>query len=324
MSGTNFGLNDSLEYTEFQLDSFDCTQSYNTSYSSSDWPKFYLGKPLNNVAAIKVIEAQIPFTFYIFNSNNNTFVLNEWTSGGTVNSGSRTVTITPGNYNYITIIAALNTALNTASANGYTYTANYNPNTLKLSVSNSNNVSGNFFTFTFGSLLDNGNTNARLPLGFIPFITSSTVCTGTANTAVITAANVVQLSGENYVYINSRSLGPLVKAYLPGNGLMNPTGSGADGPQLAKIPMTVNPGQVYNWSDPNPLMWFDVGNTAFSGSLDIYVSLGTNPTPLLFNGDSFSLKLGVLTNQSSHNDWLGGGKQNSRVVTKTWPTGMQF
>ena len=122
----------------------------------------------------------------------------------------------------------------------------------------------------------------------------------------------------------SGTIGPLIKVFLPGNGILNPTGSGADGPQIAKIPMTVNSGMVYNWADPNPLMWFDMGNTTFSGSLDLYVSLGTNPTPVLFNGDSFSVKLGILTNTSSHNDWLGGGKQNNRAVAKTWPTGMQF
>ena len=324
MSGTNFGLNDSLEYTEFQLDSFDCTQSYNSSYNPSDWPKFYLGKPLNNVAAMKIIEAQIPFTFYIFNKSNNAFILNEWITGGTVNSGARTVTIAPGNYNYLTIINALNTALNNASANLYAYSTIYNQSTLKLSISNNNATAGNFFSFTFGSLGDNGNTNPRLPLGFSGGLIYSSVNTGVANTAIMVAPDVIQLSGENYIYINSRTIGPLIKVFLPGNGILNPVASGADGPQIAKIPMTVNAGMVYNWADPNPLMWFDMGNTTFSGSLDIYVTLGTNPAPLLFNGDSFSIKLGLLTNTSSHNDWLGGGRQNNRAVAKTWPTGMQF
>ena len=126
------------------------------------------------------------------------------------------------------------------------------------------------------------------------------------------------------MYINSRSIGPLVKLFLPGNGIVNPIGAGADGPQIAKIPMTVNPGQVYNWADPNPLMWFDMGNTTFSGTIDLYVTLGTNESPLDFNGDVFSVKLGVLTNTANHNDYLGGGAQNGRAIMKTWPTGMQY
>lgn len=317
MSGTNFGLNDSLEYTEFEFDSEDAVEAYNQTYAYTDWPLYQLGKPLANVAALKILEAQIPFTYYIFNSSNNTFLLSESDGGGNV-----TVTIPVGNYTSTTILAALNTALNAVSANSHTYTTTYSDLTQKLTVT-SNAGTTKTFTFTFGTGVDDpGYTNPMLWLGFAGGANTSTTA------QVLAAPYVIQLTGANYVYINSRSLGALVHLYLPGNGILNVAQGGADGPQIAKVPITSQPGGVTYWQDPVPLMWFDVGNTQFGGNLDFYLTLGNAQfqVPLKLNGASFSLKLGLLTNTSSHNSYLGGGKQNDRVVQRTWPTGsaMQF
>lgn len=323
MSSTFGGLDDSLEYHEFEFDSFDSNQAYDQSYSITDWPSFYMGKPLNNVAAVKVLEAQIPFSYYIFNSLNNTFVLHEWITGGTVDTSS-TVTLPVGNYTSTTITSALKTALQSASVvngNSLTYTVTYASLTMKLTITNNDATASDFFTFVFGTSTDIGNTNPRLALGFA----AGTNTSSASSTETLTAPNVIQLTGPNYVYLNSRSLGSIVQLYLPGNGLVQPTNSGADGPQLAKIPITVLPGGVCSWQDPDPEKWFDLGNTNLSGNIDFYVTLGTGSfqLPILFNGGSFSFKLGVLTNTSSHNDWLGGGKQNDRAVSRTWPTGSQ-
>lgn len=309
--GTNFGLNDNLEYTEFEFDSFDTSQSFINSYYSQDWPNFFMGKPLQNVAAIKILEAQIPFSYYVFNSINNTFTLTESDGGGAV-----LVSIPVGNYTSTTILTALATALNTVSPNSHAYTVTFSASTQLLTVT-SNAGGTKTFTLTFGGANDNGNTNPRLALGF----TAGASASNTSQTLV--AENVIQLTGPNYMFLCSRTLGPLVHLYLPGNGEINPTGSGADGPQIAKIPITSQPGGVTFWQDPAPLFWFDMGNTGFTGNLDLYFTLGTNnpDVPVSFNGASFSVKLGILTNTTSHNDWLGGGKQNDRVVARTWPTG---
>ena len=317
----NFGLSDSLEYTEFELDSFDCNESKNEQFYTTDWPNFYVGKPLNNVAAIKILEAQIPFTFYTINSSNCTFTLSE---GGVAN-GATTVTLVQGNFNYSTLIPMLESALNAASViigNSWNYSVFYNQAQLNLTVHTVNAASANnsFFAFTFGQgLNDNGQTNARLALGFSGgFSASNIIPHSMVGVMNLTGQNAIQLSGPNYIYICSTALGSVVHLYLPGNGLLNPPGRGADGPQIAKLPMVVNPGQVVNWLDPNPLMWFDVGNTQFNGNIDFYCTLGvgSEQIPIEFNGVGFSLKLGVLTNQSSHNDYLGGGRQNNRVINR--------
>lgn len=277
----------------------------------------------SNVAAIKVLEAQIPFTFYVFNSKNNTFLLTESYGGG-----ARTVTIPPGNYTQFTLPSVLQTALQTASANGWGYSVTYSQATNKLTITGP--LAGSFpplyFTLTFGTnIYDNGRTNPRLALGFSGGPNVSGIgATSSSIPAILVAPSVLQLSGPNYVYLNSTTLGGNVHLFLPGNGIVNPSGAGADGPQIAKIPMCVNPGEIFNWNDPNPLMWFDVGNTNFNGNIDFYLTLGTESMeePLELNGAAFSIKLGILSNQESHNNWLGGGRQNERAIVRSYPTGM--
>lgn len=317
VTGTNYGLNDSLKYTEFEFDSLVAEQSLDSAYATTDWPMFLLGKPLSNIAAMKVIEVQIPFSYYVFNSINNTFTLTESDGGGPA-----TVTIPVGNYDTVSILTALATALNSASVNSHTYTVTYSAITQKLTFT-SNAGTTKTFTLTFGSAGNVGNTNPRLWLGFVAGAITSTT------SQVLVAPNVVALTGPNYLYLCSRSMGPMVKLYLPQYAQNGIYGAGADGPQIAKVPITSQPNGVTFWQDPAPLYWFDLENLTNLAYLDLYVIAGTanQAFPTLFNGNSFSCKIGFLTNESVHNDYLGGGKQNDRVTSRTWSTGggaMQF
>jgi hypothetical protein len=316
MSGFG-GLSDSLRYTEFEFDSLQAQNSLNNQYYTTDWPLFLLGKPLGNIAAIKVIQAEIPFSWYVFNTSNNTFYLTESTGGG-----AQLVTIPVGNYavsgatgvGTVNITAALATALNSASANTYTYTVTYQPLTQTLSITKTGSGT---FTLTFGTNLnDPGYTNPRLMLGF-----SGGTNTSTGNT--LNAPSVIQLTGPNYLYINSVTLGATVKLYLPANYASGAL-LAADGPPMCKVPVNVQPGGIIYWTDPDPTKYFDVENQSNLAQVDFYCSLGDNPAILDFNGNSFSLKLAILTNESQHNDYLGGGKQNDRVMTRTWATGAGY
>lgn len=42
MGGNNYGLNDSLKYFEFELDSLDNSGAYNSSAAPTDWPLFQI------------------------------------------------------------------------------------------------------------------------------------------------------------------------------------------------------------------------------------------------------------------------------------------
>jgi hypothetical protein len=316
MGGTNFGLNDSLKYFEFQLDSLDASGSNAEGAASTDWPLFLLGgkAPLSNIAAFKIIEAQIPFTYYVFNdvnTDNSSTNLARWTltETGPGAGGPYYPKIAVGNYSGGDALAtALTTALNNVSIG---YIVSYSSRTQKLTFfTTKSNVTG--FSFTFGTPTNSGNKNPRLYIGFPGGVTSSVGTT-------LISPNVILLSGANYVYVNSNALGNLTNMYLP-QGAVN-LGGGNSGPQMAKIPINCNSGEVSYWQDPDPQKWFDVENLNVLNQVDFYLTLGntSGETPLKLNGISFSLKLAVLVNTFSHNDLGGGLAHQDRVIKRIRP-----
>ena len=308
----NFGLNDDLRYYEIELDSLDALNSAGPNSASTDWPLFYLGgkENLRDIAAIKIIEAQIPFSWYVFNSGNNTFLLTE-------TGGSATVTLPIGNYTAAQLATLMGTALTAASPGSYTYTVVFNGPTQTFSFYN-NAVSTSPFSFTFGLPTNSGNVNPRLYIGFPGGVTSSQsfVMTGTPAGNLLVSPNASLVTGPNYVYVNSAKIGQLTNIYLP-KGAFN-LGGGNSGPQMAKIPVNVLPGGVTFWQDPDPQKWFDVENLQQLDQIDFFLTLGNTTTqvPLQLNGLSFSLKLGVLLNKQNHNDVTG---LHGRVVKRMRP-----
>ena len=64
--------------------------------------------------------------------------------------------------------------------------------------------------------------------------------------------NVIQATGPNYIYVNSSKVGQITNLYLP-QGATN-LGGGNAGPQMAKIPVMVQPGGITYWQDPGELI----------------------------------------------------------------------
>jgi hypothetical protein len=325
--GDNFGLNDNFSYLELELDSLDASVQQSGTALATDWPSFQVaGKgPIENVCAMKVIEVQIPFSWYVFNSVNNTFILTE------TGEPPATVTIPVGNYTASELAPVLATALTTASQVGSVYTVNYNHNTQKYTFYNNVGTSAPF-SFTFGVGPGNivngvpynsGNKNPRLWIGFPPGVTTSQTFSATlpgggfAGDALV-APNAQQVSGPNYLYLNSSAVGSTFDVFLP-KGAFNLFG-GQAGPQIAKIPVNVNPGGTTYWQDPDPLKWFKADLNNFAG-LDLYLTLGntTSQIPLQLNGLSFSVKLGVLIRESENVDYGNSSAANGRVFTRQGP-----
>jgi hypothetical protein len=275
MEGDNFGLNKNYKYYEIQLDSLDCIESAEGGFLKTDFPLFKLVTPIPNIAAVKVLEVQIPFSWYVINAGNNTFVVADGLS-------TRTVTIPIGNYSATSLATQLGTSLGV----GYTVTASTQastPNTGKFSI-----AGGGPFTLTFGAADDLGVTNPRLILGFPAGVTSS----GVGSTII--APYCYQVTGPDYIYLNSRSFGTTITSVLPGGAAS--LGKGSIGPQITKIPVTVQPGGVLYWQDPAPLYWMAFENLPLLTQFDLYLTLGNNAlgTVLNLNGLSFSVKLGLL------------------------------
>lgn len=301
------GIDPALNYVEFYLDSLDTFQTPSASSSTRDWPQFLMSKPLTNVAAMKILEAQIPFTWYVFNTSNNQFTLQE-DIGAPV-----TIFVPIGNYSSTSLSAVLSSILTTSSPNGRTYTVTYSgssstqPNTGKFTFTSS--VAA-VFTFTFGGT--EGDTDPGIYLGF----RGSTPISSTIG-GILVAPNVANITGPNYLYLKSNRMGSLFTTYLP----QGADKLGSNISEVAKIPVNVQPNGVIYWQDPAPELWFDFENMSNLSDIDFYFTLGNTSaqSPLQFNGASFSLKLGILVNKGSHSQQQSGVASQQRVVMRNRP-----
>ena len=346
MSGQGFlGLDPTLQYLELELDSQDYTQGYEYGVSPLDWPEFQIGgkQPLVNIGAMKIIEVQIPFSWYTVTAINNTFTIWELavSVAGHIDGGfvyyPTTLTIPPGNYDTTTFGAALSLALHGSFFSTYTINTDYTPPNGVLKnipikivgytvsfdsvtgkfvikcVGSNTGVYQGFFNFYFTFPASNIETQSLAyvmggPIDGTP--TANSFISPGASPSVIsvppgytygTTFNVINLTGPNYLYLNSRKLGAVCNIYLP-KGQANQH-SGNAGPQIAKIPITVNPGGVIFWSDPDISKYFDLSALNSLTQVDFYFTLGNDQTtPVLFNGQSFSLKLALLLNNTSKTD----------------------
>jgi hypothetical protein len=289
----NYGLNNSYDYYEYV---FDSSQSINGDVNN---PTFLIGgkKPITNLAAIKILEVQIPYSYYACTGDQMKF--------GFTNAGGTVETFIPaGNYTITTLIAAFQNALNaasTATGSPQVFTVTYVPLTGKLVAQA---VAGTF-TLTFTG------TGIEPLLGFNVGSYASPLLAP----FFISAPNVAVVTGPSYLYVNSNTVGTLVNLYLPGN---NAVGGNA-GPQIAKVPVNANPGGTIYWQDPDPQKWFDVENLTSLQKIDFYLTLGTNVKEVLeLNGVPFSIKVGMLlTNMDTSN--VGSGLDESRISKRIRP-----
>lgn len=305
-----YGIANEYLYSEYFLDSYDNSGKANVDYAATDWPRFELGGkiPLKGVVAIKFISVEVPFSYYIFKSSNNTFLFSE--NGG----ASSTITIPVGNYTSGEMTTLLSDLLTTASTLGTTYTATISNQTTKLQIEGTGGTMSSFI-LSFGSVGGTGNTSPRLYLGFEGGPISSTG-------GLITSPNPINLSGANYLYLNSLAIGSLLDCNLP-FGAKN-LGGGNGSIQVARIPVNAPPGGTIFYNDPIPDFWFDVGSLENLQSFDLYLSLGNQGStativPLQLNGLNFSVKVGILRRKTTDDTTQGGGFDQGRVAKRSRP-----
>lgn len=260
-------------YNEIYLDSRDSVTN-SLQYVNTDWPLFYLERPLYNVMGIKVLEAEIPFSYHVINSSNNTFTLVEPLVG------SATITLPVGTYTATSLATILASLLTAASPASRTYTVTFNTTTQRYSITTSFDT----FTLTFGVVGNPGITNPRLFLGMNAGANPS-------SGVLLVSPITVQSSGPNYVFLNSDILGISMETTLP----QLYVAGGGKGPQIAKIPMAANYNEICFYKDPAPEKWFDIPNLQQIQKFDLYCTLGNTNEKIRFNGQNFSLKLGVYT-----------------------------
>lgn len=302
-----YGISSFYDYFELSLDSQDASYSYSGTQSKLNWPVFDIGgglQSLQNVVALKVISASIPFSYYVFTSQNNTFQLFELGPNATPS----TITITPGNYTFSDMITELELRMSlTNSPNGCTYTIVFNQSTNKFTFTSDGLAGTTAFNLVFD--LTSDNTCPKWFLGFNSGNNQSTLLD-------LTSSNVCLLSGPNYLYVNSQKYGQLTNNVLP-NGSLNTGGN--RGPQLTRIPINASPGDVIEFVDPNPNMFFSIGTSNSLQEIDLYLTLGNFSTLMDFNGLSFAIQLGILVQRESSSASGTGGLQSGRVAKRSRP-----
>jgi len=259
-------------YHELVLDSQYATSAF-TSAPVKDWPQYTFSNPLGNIDYIKILEVQIPFSFYVINSTNNKFFYIDSNT-----AISHLITIPVGNYNGSTMAASLATQLSAASSTVFTVEF-LNP-IQKFRFTSSSNE----FVFQFGVKGDHGDTNPRIWLGFDDGLSSSSL------SKVLVSPNVSAVTGPNYLYVNSSTIGPLC-------GIYSEESIGGVGREMAQVPVNCSAGGVIFWQDPDPTHWFALRRLSTLQTIDLFCTLGGTlaPEPMSFNGQGFVIKVGVLS-----------------------------
>lgn len=278
----NYGLNNNYEYYEYVFDSSQAQNSYSNAQSKENWPIFAIGgkKQLTNVAAMKVLEVQIPYSYIATITAGSFFTLTEGLN-------TTNVVIPPNNYTSAQLVTALKTALDAAHV-----VLGGNPNAFIVGFNSFNRFT--FLCFDGGPVQYSFNfadTSAYQSIGFKVGTYTSDI------SGSLISPFYVNVTGPPYLYVNSNTIGTLIDLFLPQTG-----NSANAGPQIAKVPVNTNPGGTIYWSDPDPQKWFNVENLSSLQQIDFYLTLGTSTNLLDLQGLPFSIKLGVLLNNTQSTD----------------------
>jgi len=236
----DFGVNQTFEYVELALDSWDAsvaggTQSndptVNNSLAKYSWPMFYFTSRDLNVAAIKIIQAEIPFVYDVINGLNNVFIY-------TSNSVVFNITIPKGTYTGPQLATQLQTLFQVITPGFLVVWSNQ---TLR-------------FTFTHPpattwSLEFPTRNSPYSQMGFLPSeFSGNVVYSSIGVNSVIVSETIAQVTGPYYLYVNSRKMGSLINFNLADGSPK------AVGPQVCRIPVNVQYGSVIFYSDPSKIL----------------------------------------------------------------------
>jgi hypothetical protein len=246
------------DYHEIILNSSDF------SYGTRNRPIFQFNQEIDNSEYFQVHRVTVPFTYYVFNENRTSITVD----GVTYNW-------VQGNYTASDWVGMM------ASQLPANIICTWEPITNKISFTNTSNVA---FSVSFS------NTQlANEELGFLPGSTNSV---GTGSTHVVTAPNVANFSGPNFVYLRSpqASIFNNTEMFFSASTLsLNNSNLLSHGDILAMIPIDTNRNGVVQYTDNSAhfFQWKTYGNKRF----EYYFTLGNRLEPLDFNGQPFQIRL---------------------------------
>ncbi len=227
---------------------------------------YSLNRAIGRVSSVYVESAQIPFTYYAVDYNSQNLII--------IYSGVPYVaTVTRGNYNSGTILAAVKQALDSMLIGGITWTVTFDPSTVKMTISMSGGV-GVFSIVTEGDL-----TSIGPLLGF-------TVDAGPA--AALTSNSVLDLSGPRYLVIKSQLIGEN-RAYPTAVSVLYSAAVSPDA-IIHTVPVNTNPGGVILDLVPEPRNNILGFKTTYQNNIDFRLE-DDRGNLLDLNGGQWSMQL---------------------------------
>lgn len=278
-------FNDEFKYNEVIADSRLALRSGSASTNPLNNPIFDLDD-VKNLVGFKIIEAEVPFTFYVLDSSNNTFVLKEYLQNPV------TVVLPTGNWTVTEMLGingVLGKALTSASLSLWIYTVELDPGQGKFIVYNQNTIVNPVPTNAAFSLDFSAKIGPDELLGFRKQEETSTVFSLVKGYG-LKAPFTFNLTGPNYLNINSVKFGSLITLNFPGKS----------GPAVSRMQFTSLPGQVNFWRDPDTAHYFNLEQLRSLDEFDLYLTFGASETPLDLNGQSWSCKIGLFTLSKDH------------------------
>lgn len=230
-------------------------------------PVFVLSDSLRNIQAISVKTIRIPFSYYVFRTGTNVFIVD-------IGGGNVSVTIPAGNYingssaTAGTLGAALKTALD-AALGGPTVTVTFDSATGKYTIA-----------ISAGTITVKGipTSTANAILGF-----STTADTGPG--ASVTGANVANMTGPDYLFLASSQLSSDRRNTI---FLYNQTSSTSI---ITSVTVDVNPWDLIYQRDVVTLSSYNVGKTLTTIGFSLYYPDGSTVVDL--NGMTWSIELEI-------------------------------
>ena len=319
-----------MDYIELDLDSAVATETAFKENSALDTPVFELGRDLQNVVGFKIIETNIPSSYFIVSDArdpvsgwlyNRIFFL--FILSG-VELGNIAVDIEANrSYTAQQLQAELQTKLNAAFVNPILYvgtitpTVSYNSNTGKFSIILTPSGVGNnaICRITF---ID---PKVGQMIGFIPITAQGNSRVDFnfdvgANYFPCNSPYLALTSGPNYVQINSLKLCNLLKNYVP----EGPLGTvGQTNTAICQVPITTNFGGVNYWQNTQQDS-FDTQNLFMLDRFDLFLTLGTSKVPLKLNGLSWQCKIRLFLDRNYTANSLQGNIEQNRIIKRIRPT----
>lgn len=186
------------------------TAYIDSSTRSSGTPSNFTTKlelPPNEFDRVCLLQASIPKSYYLFDSTNNTFILQEIDQVSPFGTYNLTITVPVGNYTRINLASIVTSLLNTASAS---LSAGPYTNIYTITYPSSSQTNTNKYTYT--STSTSGPTlktssfvfstnNCGIPFGFDNSSTNPFTQVSLVGTLVST--NAINLSAKTRLYIKS-------------------------------------------------------------------------------------------------------------------------